>query len=41
MWKSKTLHRRHTYDLEMSNVNKIASNAWLKLGEPFPETMYL
>jgi hypothetical protein len=38
MWKSKTLHGRHAYYLETPDVSKLASNTWLKVGRPFPET---
>ena len=38
MWKSKTLHRRHAYDFEIPDVDKIAPNAWLKAAELFPKT---
>lgn len=31
MWKSRTLHGRHAYDLEEPD-DKTASNAWLKVG---------
>ena len=31
-------HRTHTYDLETPRVSKIASCAWLKVGEFFSET---
>jgi hypothetical protein len=34
MWKSKTLHGRHAYELERGDVNKTASKA----GKLFPET---
>ena len=38
MLKWKTLHGRHTYDLEVPDVDKIASQAWLKAGELIPQT---
>jgi hypothetical protein len=38
VWKSKPLRGRHAYDLETPDVHKLASNAWLKVGELFPET---
>jgi hypothetical protein len=38
MWKSKTLHGRHVYDLETPDADTVASNAWLKAGELFPKT---
>jgi hypothetical protein len=38
MWKNKTPHKRHIYDLEIPNANQIASNEWLKAGELFPGT---
>jgi hypothetical protein len=38
MWKSKTLHGRHIYDLETPDADKIGSNKWLKPGESFAET---
>jgi len=31
LWKSRTLHGRHAYDLEGTD-DKTASNAWLKVG---------
>ncbi|CAK1589159.1 unnamed protein product [Parnassius mnemosyne] len=37
-WLQKTLHGRHRRDLMNTNVDKIASNMWLKRGELFPET---
>lgn len=37
-WLQKSLHGRHRRDLMDPNVDKIASNAWLKSGELFPET---
>ena len=37
-WKSMALHGRHPHDLSNPNVDKKASNAWLKRGELFPET---
>jgi hypothetical protein len=38
MWNSRTLHGRQAYDLEKLDVDKTASNAWLKFGELFPGT---
>jgi hypothetical protein len=38
MWKSKTMHGRHAYDLESSDVDKIASKARIKSGHLFTET---
>lgn len=38
-WKSKALHGRHAHDLDSPNVDKTASNAWLKIGELYPETV--
>jgi hypothetical protein len=38
MLKSKTLHGRHACDLETPDVDKMASQAWLKAGEIFPES---
>ncbi|XP_022829294.1 uncharacterized protein LOC111358406 [Spodoptera litura] len=37
-WQQKSLHGRHRLDLTNPIVDKIASNAWLKRGELFPET---
>ena len=37
-WLQKSLHGRHRHDLLNPNVDKNASNAWLKKGELFPET---
>lgn len=37
-WKSMSLHGRHPHDLERSDVDKIASNDWLRSGCLFPET---
>ncbi|XP_041982517.1 uncharacterized protein LOC121735681 [Aricia agestis] len=37
-WAQKSLHGRHRLDLTNNAVDKIASNAWLKQGELFPET---
>jgi hypothetical protein len=37
-WKSRTLHGRKVHDLEKSDVDKTASNAWPKFGELFSET---
>ncbi|XP_072939818.1 uncharacterized protein [Epargyreus clarus] len=37
-WSQKSLHGRHYQDLSQINVDKEASNAWLKRGELFPET---
>lgn len=38
IWTQKSLHGRHRLDLTNPNVDKIASNMWLKRGELFPET---
>jgi hypothetical protein len=38
IWTQKTLHGRHQLDLSKPEVDKVASNAWLKKGELFPET---
>ncbi|CAG4919909.1 unnamed protein product [Colias eurytheme] len=38
LWTQKSLHGRHRLDLTNPIVDKIASNAWLKRGELFPET---
>jgi len=38
MLKWKTLNGRHAYELEASDVDKMASPAWLKAGELFPQT---
>ncbi|XP_045503596.1 uncharacterized protein LOC123700429 [Colias croceus] len=38
VWTTKSLHGRHRLDLTNPVVDKIASNAWLKRGELFPET---
>jgi hypothetical protein len=38
MWKSRNLNGRHAYDLETPDVDKTASNAWLKASELFAET---
>lgn len=38
MRKGQPLHGRHAYDLEAPDIDKIASNAWVKAGEIFPET---
>ena len=38
VWQAKSLHGRHRNDLLNPNVDKNASNAWLKKGELFPET---
>lgn len=37
-WQQKSLHSRDRQDLTKPNVDKTASNAWLKRGELFPET---
>lgn len=37
-WKSKALHGRHALELSRPDVDKDASNAWLNMGELFPET---
>ncbi|XP_061711717.1 uncharacterized protein LOC133521011 [Cydia pomonella] len=37
-WTRKSLHGRHRHDLCQPNVDKEASNAWLRRGELFPET---
>ncbi|KAL0810285.1 hypothetical protein ABMA28_010444 [Loxostege sticticalis] len=37
-WARKSLHGRHRHDLCQPNVDKAASNAWLRRGELFPET---
>lgn len=37
-WKSMALHGRHPNDLNRNNVDKDASNAWLKSGSLYPET---
>lgn len=38
MWKAKAIHGKHAYDLERPEVDKISSNAWLQIGNIFPET---
>jgi len=35
---SKTLHRTQAYDLKKPDVEKTASNTWLKFGKLFPGT---
>nr|XP_049697160.1 uncharacterized protein LOC126054692 [Helicoverpa armigera] len=37
-WTQKSLHGRHRLDLCQENVDKDASNTWLRRGELFPET---
>lgn len=37
-WALKSLHGRHLQQLNQPNVDKKASNAWLRRGELFPET---
>ncbi|CAH2230573.1 jg25031 [Pararge aegeria aegeria] len=37
-WSQKSLHGRHRYDLQQQHVDMVASNAWLKRGDLFPET---
>ncbi|KAI5731918.1 hypothetical protein M8J77_018419 [Diaphorina citri] len=37
-WRSKPVHGRHAHDLNHTNVDKTASNAWLRHGQLFPET---
>lgn len=37
-WAQKSLHGRHYHDLSQLNVDKVASNEWLRRGELFPET---
>lgn len=38
IWMQKTLHSRHRHDLLQPSIDKLASNAWLRYGELFPET---
>ena len=37
-WAQKALHGRHYADLNQGQIDKTASNSWLKRGELFPET---
>lgn len=36
--KKKTLHGRHFNDLHQQQIDTVASNTWLKIGDIFPET---
>jgi len=38
VWQSKTLHGRYACDIETPDVNTVALNTWLKVGELFSET---
>lgn len=37
-WTQMSLHGRHQNELNQNNVDKLASNEWLRRGELFPET---
>lgn len=38
-WRAKAMHGQHAHDLDRPNVDKKASNAWLMVGELYPETV--